>query len=107
MLRFDGGCSCACHTAEKRTVEEVEAELRARLTRGKLTCDRAAEPQGPSFFILKYDGEPGRNASEIVIEYEPSVGFGLTLVGWYEDRDRTYAIDSVVKKVEYWLDGCY
>ena len=64
-----------------------------------LPTDFSDNPVGPAAFTLK------DNRSEIVVEYEPGEGFGLTLVGWCEDEDRTYNVDQVVSKVTYWLDG--
>lgn len=96
-----GPCPCACHKAERRHPRDVRSYLLQKLaTRVEFVpTDMAENPTGPVAFTLK-DAK-----SEIIVEYEPGEGFGLTLVGWCEDEDRTYRIDDVVAKVTYWLDG--
>jgi hypothetical protein len=96
----DSPCFCACHKADRRPVSEIEADLREGL-KGLATVrtDRAENPQGPSFFMVTSPN------SEIVVEYEPKEGFGLTLVGFVEDEDRSYQIGFVLKKIIYWLEG--
>lgn len=103
-------CFCACHKAERRPVAEVEADLRERLAgMGTLSVDRAENPVGPTFFTLKgprsTHGHEDEAEQEVIIEYEPGEGFGLTLVGWGEDEDRTHKIEDVASKIRYWADG--
>ena len=101
LFQRAGGCTCACHKAEGRHPREVRAYLIERLGARAtfLPTDFADTPVGVVAFTLKDE------RSEILVEYEPRRGFGLTLVGWCEDEDRTYDIDNVVSKITYWLDG--
>ncbi len=104
-LKLGGPCVCACHGAERRPPVEVRADLMERL-KGRVKfvpTDIASDPNALVAFTLQ--DEVGQHKSEIVVEYQAGEGFGLTLVGWCEDEDRTYKIDNLVKKIEYWLDG--
>lgn len=94
-------CICGCHKAERRSPLDVRFDLLQRLGERVrfLPTDISDDPHASVAFTIK-DGR-----SEIIIEYEPGEGFGLTLVGWGEDEDRTYGFESLISKINYWLDG--
>jgi hypothetical protein len=79
-------------------LREVQTEIT------KTLGDRVTCIGDGSVMTVKGISEEGQ-PSEIKIEYVPGEGFGMELVGWEKDADRTYRTENVVKKALFWLGG--